>query len=254
MEWRVRLIFLPKNTPFHTSITVLAVSSLTHNNPFPSFSGWFHVWESQHKFCFGKHLMTCVWLLLSHNEPHNNHNTHHVCTFLLFTSCAFHSHPPHHTNGVHVIVSPMVTIHRVPHDCWKRDEKGCESECDGVTFNNCRVSTPNIHTCLVAEGLSHARKEVCWWKGEWGWWCWHVVALLVILQKPFTNINELLALMPLHTTSLTCIAGASQYCVQLKKRVMDETGANATAFLYKRISHTNHAHQIIGAFKWFRRE
>ena len=38
----------------------------------------------------------------------------------------------------------------------------------------------------------------------------------------------------------------------LKKRVMDETGANATAFIHRRISDTNHAHQIIGAFKELR--
>ena len=35
----------------------------------------------------------------------------------------------------------------------------------------------------------------------------------------------------------------------LMKLVMDETGANAIAFLHKRISDTNHAHQIIAAFK-----
>ena len=28
-----------QNTPFHSSITVLTVSSLTHNHPFPSFKG-----------------------------------------------------------------------------------------------------------------------------------------------------------------------------------------------------------------------
>ena len=38
----------------------------------------------------------------------------------------------------------------------------------------------------------------------------------------------------------------------LKKRVMDETGANGTAFIHKHISHTNHAHQIIAAFKRLR--
>ena len=38
----------------------------------------------------------------------------------------------------------------------------------------------------------------------------------------------------------------------LKKRVMDETGANATAFIHRRISDTNHAQQIICAFKGLR--
>ena len=38
----------------------------------------------------------------------------------------------------------------------------------------------------------------------------------------------------------------------LKKRVMDETCANGTAFLHKRIPCTNHAHQIIAAFKRLR--
>ena len=34
--------------------------------------------------------------------------------------------------------------------------------------------------------------------------------------------------------------------------MLDETDANATAFLHKRISDTNHAQQIIGAFKGLR--
>ena len=38
----------------------------------------------------------------------------------------------------------------------------------------------------------------------------------------------------------------------LMKRVLDETGANGTAFLHKCISDTNSAYQIIGAFKWLR--
>ena len=38
----------------------------------------------------------------------------------------------------------------------------------------------------------------------------------------------------------------------LKKRVLDETGANATAFLHRRIPCTNHAQQIIAAFKRLR--
>ena len=38
----------------------------------------------------------------------------------------------------------------------------------------------------------------------------------------------------------------------LKKRVLDETGANGTAFIHKRIPCTSHAHQIIGAFKRLR--
>ena len=36
------------------------------------------------------------------------------------------------------------------------------------------------------------------------------------------------------------------------KRVQDETGVNVTAFIHRRISDTNHAHQIIGAFKRLR--
>ena len=38
----------------------------------------------------------------------------------------------------------------------------------------------------------------------------------------------------------------------LKKRVLDETGANATVFIHRRIPCTNHAQQIIAAFKWLR--
>ena len=38
----------------------------------------------------------------------------------------------------------------------------------------------------------------------------------------------------------------------LKKRVLDETGANGTTFLHRRISDTSHAPQIIAAFKRLR--
>ena len=38
----------------------------------------------------------------------------------------------------------------------------------------------------------------------------------------------------------------------LKKRVLDETGANGTAFLHKHTPCTNYAHQIIGVFKRLR--
>ena len=38
----------------------------------------------------------------------------------------------------------------------------------------------------------------------------------------------------------------------LKKQVLDETGVNGTAFLHKRIPSTNHAQQIIAAFKRLR--
>ena len=38
----------------------------------------------------------------------------------------------------------------------------------------------------------------------------------------------------------------------LKKRVLNETGSNGTAFLHKHIPCTNHAQQTIGAFKWLR--
>ena len=34
--------------------------------------------------------------------------------------------------------------------------------------------------------------------------------------------------------------------------MLDETGANGTAFIHRRISDTNHAQQIIGAFKLLR--
>ena len=91
-EWRVWLFFLPKTPLFHSSITVLAVSSLTYNHPFPSFSGWFHEWEKPTQvwwvWCFGKHLMVCVWMvLMSHNEPLHNHNTHQVCLPAFHSLC-----------------------------------------------------------------------------------------------------------------------------------------------------------------------
>ena len=52
---------------------------------------------------------------------------------------------------------------------------------------------------------------------------------------------------------LTCaLCKTEDWACALMKQVMDETGANGNAFIYKHISGTNHAHQIIGAFKWLR--
>ena len=109
-EWRVWLFFLLK-TPLSTLQTLswLSLHSLT-TTPFPFFQWWLHGWKSQHKcdecVVFGKHLMVGVWMvLMSHNEPHHNHNTHHVClpAFSLLV-LSFHIHT--HTNGAHVIVWP----------------------------------------------------------------------------------------------------------------------------------------------------
>ena len=48
---------------------------------------------------------------------------------------------------------------------------------------------------------------------------------------------------------MRALYSTEDWACALKKRVMDETGANGTAFLLKRISDTNHAHQIVAAFK-----
>ena len=48
------------------------------------------------------------------------------------------------------------------------------------------------------------------------------------------------------------LCSTEDWACALMKRVMDETGANATAFLHKHIAATNHAHQIMVAFKWLR--
>ena len=57
----------------------------THSQPpFPFFQ-WVIAWVEKPTqvwwvCCFGKHLMMGVWMvLMSHNEPLHNHNTHHVC-------------------------------------------------------------------------------------------------------------------------------------------------------------------------------
>ena len=51
----------------------------------------------------------------------------------------------------------------------------------------------------------------------------------------------------------TCaLCKTEDWACALKKRVLDETGANATALLHRRISDTNHAQQIIDAFKRLR--
>ena len=47
----------------------------------------------------------------------------------------------------------------------------------------------------------------------------------------------------------TCaLYSTEEWACALKKRVLDETGVNGTAFLHKHIPCTNHAHQIIAAF------
>ena len=61
--------------------------------------------------------MVGVWMvLMSHNEPLHNHNTHHVCLPAFPSVLAFHSHP-HHINSVHVMVSPMVCTAIQPMAC-----------------------------------------------------------------------------------------------------------------------------------------
>ena len=51
---------------------------------------------------------------------------------------------------------------------------------------------------------------------------------------------------------MRALYSTEDWACALQKQVLDETGANGTAFLHRRISDTNHAHQIIGAFKWLR--
>ena len=51
---------------------------------------------------------------------------------------------------------------------------------------------------------------------------------------------------------MRALYSTEDWACALKKRVLDETGANGTAFLHRRISHTNHAQQIIAAFKRLR--
>ena len=56
----------------------------THNHPFPSFSGGSMDGKANaivmSGVVFEKHMMVGVWMvLMSHNEPLHNHNTHHVC-------------------------------------------------------------------------------------------------------------------------------------------------------------------------------
>ena len=51
---------------------------------------------------------------------------------------------------------------------------------------------------------------------------------------------------------MRALYSTEDWACALKKRVLDETGANATAFLHRRIPCTNHAQQIIAAFKRLR--
>ena len=51
---------------------------------------------------------------------------------------------------------------------------------------------------------------------------------------------------------MRALYSTEDWACALKKRVLDETGANATAFLHRPIPCTNHAQQIIAAFKRLR--
>ena len=51
---------------------------------------------------------------------------------------------------------------------------------------------------------------------------------------------------------MRALYSTEDWACALKKQVLDETGANGTAFIHKHISDTNHAQQIIAAFKRLR--
>ena len=92
MEWRVWLFFLPKTPLFHSSNTVLAVSSLTHNHLLPSFSGDSMDGKANTSVMSGVVLGStwwwvfgwCWWATMSHFTT----TAPTMCTFLLFTSSA----------------------------------------------------------------------------------------------------------------------------------------------------------------------
>ena len=108
-----------QNTPFHSSNTVLAVSSLTHNHPFPSFS----------VIPFGGKANTSVMSVLFWEAPDDkcldgidepqwatSQPQHPPCVPSCFSFLVLFIHI-HHRNAVHVIVSPMVCSSIQPMSC-----------------------------------------------------------------------------------------------------------------------------------------
>ena len=62
--------------------------------------------------------------------------------------------------------------------------------------------------------VTRVRKEGCWSKGVWGWRCWHVAALVVIVQRPFAEINGLRQWCPFAPPiTHKWMVGASQHYV-----------------------------------------
>ena len=96
----VKGVILPsKNTPFSLFNHCFGFLFTRSQSPFPFFQWWLYVWKRQHKcdecvvlgntwwWVFG----WCWWATISHFTT----TTPTMCAFLLFTHCAFHSHPPH---------------------------------------------------------------------------------------------------------------------------------------------------------------
>ena len=92
-----------------------------------------------------------------------------------------------------VVTITMTSRQWVFHEGWMMGaKKGVR--CYGVEVSvmawSSIVTECQCHTLirprLVYDGLSRVcvRRELCWWKSEQGWWCWHVVELVVIVQKP----------------------------------------------------------------------
>ena len=97
-----------------------------------------------------------------------------------------------------------------------------------------------IRPRLVYDGLSRVcvRRELCWWKSEQGWWCWHVVELVVIVQKPSqTPMSFYRDVIP-HNSSHNHMAGTSQHCVQCHTmHLFTLWVASATVRLEQRLLH-----------------
>ena len=129
------LFFLPK-TPLFTLQTLSWLSLHSHTTTlFPSFSGDFMGGKANTSVMsgvvFGKHLMMGVWMvLMNHNEPLHNHNTHHVCLPAFHTLCFPFTSTPHKwcscdglSNGVHshstnvMCHPPLSPSQSHPHSC-----------------------------------------------------------------------------------------------------------------------------------------
>ena len=138
-------------------------------------------------------------------------------------------------------VHPQLHSHCVYHDC---------AHC-GL----CALTTTTTNTralCLLERTIT----QFLWDGGDGNRRCPMVDGTTLAWPHVNGGVNCLLVKHIAHSRRVSlwthALCSTDDWACALMKQVMDETGANATAFLHKHIVATNHAHQIMVAFKWLR--